>query len=131
MQMDFGSSKQSCLTIPILDPGSKLAGVMYVFDIFDLNRRMTKPYYKTVTVVVKNELKHNGTSVHWHGIRQLKTMHMDGVNGVTQCPVAPGSEFVYKWEVHKAIDKHFQCPSSMLILCLSCLGNAIRYCLVS
>ncbi|KAI1613469.1 multicopper oxidase-domain-containing protein [Exophiala viscosa] len=44
-----------------------------------------------------NQLKKNGTSVHWHGIRQWLTMHMDGVNGVTQCPIAPGDTFNYTW----------------------------------
>jgi len=39
----------------------------------------------------------NGTSIHWHGIRQNQTMHMDGVNGVTQCPIAPGDQFTYSW----------------------------------
>lgn len=24
-------------------------------------------------------------------------MHMDGVNGVTQCPIAPGDSFSYTW----------------------------------
>ena len=24
-------------------------------------------------------------------------MHMDGVNGLSQCPIAPGSTFVYNW----------------------------------
>ena len=38
-----------------------------------------------------------GTSIHWHGIRQLNTMHMDGVPGITQCPIAPGGQFVYTW----------------------------------
>lgn len=40
-------------------------------------------------------MKYNGTSIHWHGIRQNQTMHMDGVNGITQCPIAPGDYFVY------------------------------------
>lgn len=48
-------------------------------------------------VDVHNHLKHNGTSIHWHGIRQLNTMHMDGVNGITQCPIAPGDSFTYNW----------------------------------
>ncbi|KAK4941993.1 hypothetical protein LTR10_018174 [Elasticomyces elasticus] len=50
-----------------------------------------------VTIIVKNQLRKNGTSVHWHGIRQWLTMHMDGVNGVTQCPIAPGDTFNYTW----------------------------------
>jgi len=52
----------------------------------------------TVQVTVKNLLSHNGTSIHWHGIRQNQTMHMDGVNGITQCPIAPGDQFVYRWK---------------------------------
>jgi FtsP/CotA-like multicopper oxidase with cupredoxin domain len=51
----------------------------------------------TVTIIVTNLLKHNGTSIHWHGIRQLNTTHMDGVNGVTQCPIAPGDSYNYTW----------------------------------
>ena len=26
-------------------------------------------------------------------------MHMDGVNGITQCPIAPGDTFEYTWKV--------------------------------
>ncbi|KAF3020071.1 hypothetical protein E8E14_000861 [Neopestalotiopsis sp. 37M] len=52
-------------------------------------------------VNVTNSLKHNGTSVHWHGIRQGNTTHMDGVNGVTQCPIAPGDYFVYNFTLQQ------------------------------
>lgn len=48
----------------------------------------------TVNVKVINKMKHNGTSIHWHGIRQNQTAHADGVNGVTQCPIAPGTCFL-------------------------------------
>lgn len=40
----------------------------------------------------------NGTSIHWHGIRQKQTMDMDGVNGITQCPIAPGDSFTYTFK---------------------------------
>ncbi|KAI0134366.1 multicopper like protein [Xylariales sp. AK1849] len=39
----------------------------------------------------------NGTTIHWHGMRQLNTNQMDGVNGVTQCPITPGDTFTYKF----------------------------------
>lgn len=42
-------------------------------------------------------MKYNGTAVHWHGIRQLRSMHMDGVPGITQCPIAPGDTFTYEF----------------------------------
>lgn len=54
---------------------------------------------QTVKVTIHNKLNYNGTSVHWHGIRMKNKMHMDGVNGVTQCPIAPRDTFVYKWDV--------------------------------
>jgi FtsP/CotA-like multicopper oxidase with cupredoxin domain len=44
---------------------------------------------------VLNNLTYNGTSIHWHGLRQLDTMHMDGVPGVTQCPIAPNDSYTY------------------------------------
>ncbi|KAK5117615.1 hypothetical protein LTR62_005038 [Meristemomyces frigidus] len=37
----------------------------------------------------------NGTTIHWHGIRQLNTTEADGVPGITQCPIAPGDNFTY------------------------------------
>ncbi|GME49048.1 unnamed protein product [Neofusicoccum parvum] len=38
-----------------------------------------------------------GTSLHWHGILQKGTQWYDGVPGVTQCPIAPGSSFTYRF----------------------------------
>ncbi|KAG8525758.1 uncharacterized protein KY384_000518 [Bacidia gigantensis] len=58
----------------------------------------------TVTVKINNWMKFNGgngTSIHWHGIRQLNTTHMDGVNGITQCPIAPSDSFTYSWKVQQ------------------------------
>ncbi|KAF7186453.1 Laccase-3 [Pseudocercospora fuligena] len=49
----------------------------------------------TMIVNVKNSLQHNGTSIHWHGLRQLNSCQHDGVNGVTECPIAPGSTKQY------------------------------------
>lgn len=40
---------------------------------------------------------YQGVSVHAHGLRQWTKMHMDGVPGITQCPIAPGSSFEYVW----------------------------------
>jgi hypothetical protein len=50
-------------------------------------------------ITVKNCLPSNGTSVHWHGFRQLNTGNMDGVNAITQCPIAPGDEFTYDFNL--------------------------------
>jgi FtsP/CotA-like multicopper oxidase with cupredoxin domain len=40
---------------------------------------------------------YNGTSLHFHGIRQNGTNEMDGVSSITQCPIAPGKSMTYKW----------------------------------
>ena len=50
-------------------------------------------------VKVTNHLPYNGTTIHWHGIRQLNTMEMDGVSGVTQCPIAPLDSFTYNFSL--------------------------------
>jgi FtsP/CotA-like multicopper oxidase with cupredoxin domain len=47
---------------------------------------------------VTNNLQHNGTSIHWHGIRQQGSVEYDGVPGVTQCPIAPGKSLTYKFQ---------------------------------
>ena len=49
----------------------------------------------TLKITVKNSLTTNGTSMHWHGLRQWKTNQMDGTNGVTECPLAPGQSRTY------------------------------------
>ncbi|KAG0155954.1 hypothetical protein PDIDSM_3127 [Penicillium digitatum] len=52
-----------------------------------------------VIVHVTNHLYQamNGSSIHWHGIRQNYTNPNDGVPSLTQCPIAPGSTMTYKW----------------------------------
>ncbi|KAF7556546.1 hypothetical protein G7Z17_g1344 [Cylindrodendrum hubeiense] len=52
----------------------------------------------TLNITVVNNIVGNGTSIHWHGIRQNQTVDMDGVNGVTQCPIAPGQNFTYSFK---------------------------------
>jgi FtsP/CotA-like multicopper oxidase with cupredoxin domain len=40
----------------------------------------------------------NGTSIHWHGIRQNYTNDQDGVVSITQCPTAPEDTVTYTWK---------------------------------
>ncbi|KAI2627257.1 multicopper oxidase [Hypomontagnella submonticulosa] len=42
-----------------------------------------------------------GTAIHWHGITQKGTPWFDGVPGVSQCPIAPGSSFTYRFRADK------------------------------
>ncbi|OAY57766.1 laccase-4 [Manihot esculenta] len=52
----------------------------------------------TVLVKVVNHVKYN-VSIHWHGIRQLRTGWADGPAYITQCPIQPGQNFVYNFTI--------------------------------
>jgi FtsP/CotA-like multicopper oxidase with cupredoxin domain len=54
----------------------------------------------TVTIHVTNSLSTslNGTSMHWHGIRQNYTNQNDGVSSITQCPLAVNETVTYTWK---------------------------------
>jgi FtsP/CotA-like multicopper oxidase with cupredoxin domain len=67
-----------------------------------VNGQMPGPAIKaswgdTVVVKVNNKLQTNGTSIHFHGVRQLNNNMNDGVPSITQCPIAPGSSMTYTW----------------------------------
>uniref|UniRef100_A0A0B7BKV4 Uncharacterized protein n=1 Tax=Arion vulgaris TaxID=1028688 RepID=A0A0B7BKV4_9EUPU len=52
----------------------------------------------TIEVKVANMLDNSeGTTIHWHGILQQGTQHMDGTPMVTQCPILMGSHFTYRF----------------------------------
>lgn len=53
----------------------------------------------TVVVNVKNSMQDNGTSIHFHGVRQYHSTGSDGVNGLTECPLAPGDSKQYSFQV--------------------------------
>ncbi|KAI9694661.1 MAG: hypothetical protein M1822_000277 [Bathelium mastoideum] len=57
---------------------------------------LTANWGDTLVVNVKNGLQDNGTSMHWHGLRQLNSCQHDGANGVTECPIAPGQTKQYR-----------------------------------
>ncbi|XP_027334824.1 laccase-4-like isoform X1 [Abrus precatorius] len=50
----------------------------------------------TVLVKVVNQVNHNVT-IHWHGVRQLRTGWADGPAYITQCPIQPGQTYVYNF----------------------------------
>ncbi|KAK8929104.1 hypothetical protein H634G_03373 [Metarhizium anisopliae BRIP 53293] len=54
----------------------------------------------TVVVHVSNSLTTslNGTSIHFHGIRQNYTNENDGVVSITQCPLAVNQSTTYTWK---------------------------------
>jgi len=53
-----------------------------------------------IIVHVKNSMPEsdlNGTTIHWHGIHQYGTPEFDGVPSLSQCPIAPGETYTYKF----------------------------------
>ncbi|KAI6845513.1 laccase-like multicopper oxidase [Hortaea werneckii] len=60
-------------------------------------RALTASWGDTMVINVKSSLQHNGTSVHFHGIRQLNSNQQDRSNGVTECPIAPGESKQYRF----------------------------------
>ncbi|KAF7024568.1 hypothetical protein CFC21_036901 [Triticum aestivum] len=51
-----------------------------------------------VVVRVVNKAQYN-MSIHWHGVRQLRSGWADGPAYITQCPVQPGQSYVYKFTI--------------------------------
>ena len=90
---DIGETDTTC-TEPFAVDG-------YTFRSFiTVNGRMPGPTLivekdKYVVVHVLNQLASEATSIHWHGMHQLNTHWMDGVEHVTQCGIAPGTNFTY------------------------------------
>ncbi|PHH75241.1 hypothetical protein CDD80_2520 [Ophiocordyceps camponoti-rufipedis] len=44
---------------------------------------------------------HNGSSIHFHGIKQNHTVMSDGVPSITECPLAPGKTRTYEWKAEQ------------------------------
>ncbi|KAL1808967.1 hypothetical protein ACET3Z_025957 [Daucus carota] len=52
----------------------------------------------TLVVKVINRARYNVT-IHWHGVRQMRTAWADGPEFVTQCPIRPGESYTYRFTV--------------------------------
>ncbi|BAF28716.1 laccase-19 precursor [Oryza sativa Japonica Group] len=52
----------------------------------------------TVVVHVINKLPF-GLTIHWHGVRQMRSCWADGAGFVTECPIPPGNEHTYRFNV--------------------------------
>lgn len=50
-----------------------------------------------VVIHVTNKLTNNGTSIHWHGMRQNFTNEYDGTSAITECPGVPNQRVTYRW----------------------------------
>ncbi|XP_030540451.1 laccase-12-like [Rhodamnia argentea] len=52
----------------------------------------------TLVVSVVNRARYNVT-IHWHGIRQMRTGWADGPEFITQCPIRPGGSYTYRFTI--------------------------------
>ncbi|KAG6436618.1 hypothetical protein SASPL_101519 [Salvia splendens] len=52
----------------------------------------------TLVVNVVNRAQYNVT-IHWHGVRQIRTGWADGPEFVTQCPIRPGGSYTYRFTI--------------------------------
>ncbi|XP_073057731.1 laccase-3 [Primulina eburnea] len=52
----------------------------------------------TLVIKVINSARYN-VSLHWHGIRQMRTPWADGPEYVTQCPIQPGASYTYRFTI--------------------------------
>ncbi|KAK6063513.1 multicopper oxidase [Seiridium cupressi] len=71
-------------------------------DVMTVNDQFPGPTIEAdwgddIVVHVTNSVPNNGTSLHWHGVRQHLSNDHDGVASVTQCPLASGQSMTYKW----------------------------------
>ncbi|KAL6980766.1 Laccase-3 [Sarracenia purpurea var. burkii] len=52
----------------------------------------------SLVINVVNRAQYNVT-IHWHGIRQIRTAWADGPEFVTQCPIRPGGSYTYRFTI--------------------------------
>ncbi|GJJ70067.1 iron transport multicopper oxidase [Entomortierella parvispora] len=60
----------------------------------------------SVTVVVENALD-VPTSFHWHGLTMRDDPWYDGVPGMNQCPIPPGTNFTYAFGTDNVVGTHW------------------------
>ena len=64
----------------------------------------------TVIVNVRNDMYNfEATTIHWHGIHQIGTGHMDGVGMISQCPILPTDKWAYRYVATKTEKKPSCC----------------------
>ncbi|KAH7853967.1 hypothetical protein Vadar_008626 [Vaccinium darrowii] len=76
-----------CATKPIVTVNGKFPGPTLLAREDD-----------NVIVRVVNHVQYNVT-IHWHGVRQLRTGWADGPAYITQCPIQPGQSYIYNFTI--------------------------------
>ncbi|XXG44237.1 hypothetical protein AAC387_Pa01g4096 [Persea americana] len=72
-------------------------------DIITVNGEFPGPTLEvrngdTLVINAVNRAQYNVT-LHWHGIRQLRTAWADGPQSITQCPIRPGGSYTYRFTI--------------------------------
>lgn len=73
-----------------------------------------------IVVDVMNAMGGTASTIHWHGLHQRETPHMDGVPFITQCPIEfmstfrytfwatePGTQFYHSHTGHHKVNGHY------------------------
>ncbi|XP_065081288.1 uncharacterized protein LOC135703864 [Ochlerotatus camptorhynchus] len=75
-------------------------------SIVAINRKMPGPPIfvcrgDTIVIDVTNAMEGMSATIHWHGFHQVESPWMDGVPMVTQCPIAPSTNFRYMFKAEE------------------------------
>lgn len=99
-QEEFASSSERVYEFNISEISAPIAGITR--KVIAINNNFPGPLIQAIegdTVIVKlrNLMDSRETSLHFHGQAMNHTNYNDGVLGMTQCGIAPGEEFEYKF----------------------------------
>ncbi|XP_064394062.1 uncharacterized protein LOC135341437 [Halichondria panicea] len=98
-EFDYGSSQAARTRLQPIDGDGISRRPLYV-----INKQFPGPTVvgytnQTVRIRVINALHTQALSMHWHGMHQIGTPHMDGAAYITQCPILPNNEFTYEFQL--------------------------------
>lgn len=73
-------------------------------DVIIINDQFPGPIIETnwgdwIEITVHNKISapEEGTALHWHGMLQRSSQWEDGTPGISQCPIAPGHSYTYRF----------------------------------
>ncbi|XP_058103404.1 laccase-1-like, partial [Magnolia sinica] len=87
LQLEWKTVNRTCSTKPILTVNGEYPGPTIAVNEGD-----------EVEIKVTNNVAYN-TTVHWHGIKQVRTGWADGPAYITQCPIQTNQSYTYKFTV--------------------------------
>ncbi|KAI4302440.1 hypothetical protein MLD38_038185 [Melastoma candidum] len=99
----FPCACSSVLTHDFVVQATKVTRLCKTREIITVNGQYPGPTLElndgdTLVVKVVNRARYNVT-IHWHGIRQLRTGWADGPEFITQCPIRPGGSYTYRFTI--------------------------------